>query len=70
MISALSWLPRGVAKSGPQETKFTEEELAAGRAAAEGLYILFLIMSSVGGRDESEGLRSPVYISRHQLPFP
>ena len=36
MISALSWIPRGVAKSVPQEAALTAEELAAAKVAAEG----------------------------------
>lgn len=36
MISAVAWIPRGVAKSVPIETGFTEEELAAAKVAAEG----------------------------------
>lgn len=37
MISALSWIPRGVAKSVPQEAAITEEEIAAAKSAAEGI---------------------------------
>lgn len=37
MISALAWIPRGVAKSIPQESAFTEEELATAKLAAQGV---------------------------------
>lgn len=39
MISALSWIPRGVAKSVPVEAAITEEEIAAAKLAAEGIHI-------------------------------
>jgi hypothetical protein len=46
MFSSLTWVPREAAQAVPRSTEFTEEELAAMRAAAEetaddevGLYI-------------------------------
>lgn len=47
MISALTWIPRGVAKAVPTAAEYTEEEVAAAKAAAEGTRSVHLELISV-----------------------